>query len=121
MRLVGGRVLSVVVIYAIALHTILWGAATPMVTGPSADPFSIICHSEAPSSDGQSPATPAPSQACDHCTLWTAAAPAPAPGFTLIGNLAPTRMLQILRPASDPLSDNVATNSKSARGPPPFA
>jgi hypothetical protein len=119
MRLGGRRILSVVAIYAIALHAILWGAAAPMAAAPSADPFSIICHNAAGAADEQSPATP--SQACDHCTLGTTAAPPPAPGFALIGSLTPARVLQILTPASDSSSGSATGNSTSARGPPRFA
>ncbi len=121
MRLGGRRILSVVAIYAIAMHAILWGAAAPMAAGPSADPFSIICHSAAGAPDEQSPAVPAPSQACDHCTLGTTAAPPPAPNFALIGSLTPARVLEILTPASDSSSDSVTGSSTSARGPPRFA
>ena len=35
MRMGGRRVLSLLAIYAIALHTILWGAATPLIAGSS--------------------------------------------------------------------------------------
>jgi hypothetical protein len=122
MRLGGRRLLGVVAIYAIAMHAILWGAAAPTVAAPSsADPFSFICHGAAGAADEQSPATPAPSRACDHCTLGTAAAPPPAPGFALIGSLTPARVLQILTPASDSSSNCVTGNSTSARGPPHFA
>jgi hypothetical protein len=41
------RVLSWMAIYAIALHTILLGVG-PLIAAPTVDPFSVICHSEAP-------------------------------------------------------------------------
>jgi hypothetical protein len=119
MRLGGRRVVSVLAIYAIALHAILWGVA-PMAAGPSVDPFSVICHSEATPAE-QSPATPAPAHACDHCNLCSAA-PAPAALNSVVTDwLAPARLLQILQPATAAVRGHLATTPHLARGPPVFA
>jgi len=115
----GGRwIASVVAIYAIALHAILWGVA-PMAAGPAADPFSVICHSEASAPVEQSPTAPA--HACDHCNLCSAA-PAPAALNSIpVGQLAPARLLQVLQPASMAVRGHLATTPHLARGPPAFA
>ena len=118
MRFGGRRVLSLLAIYAIALHTILWGAGIPYA-GASVDPFSVICHSEAGSPD-QMPLGPAsaPTKACDHCTLCTAMAPPDARDGVVIARLAPARLLQILRPVIAATRDGIAYNPNRARGPP---
>jgi hypothetical protein len=111
-----------VAIYAIALHAILWGVA-PMAAGPSADPFSVICHSEPAAPDQQSPASqvPAPAHVCDHCTLCGAAAAAAALDSVVTGQLAPARLLHVMPPASAGVRGHLATTPNLARGPPPFA
>ena len=119
MRL-GRRSISWVAIYAIALHAILWGVA-PMAAAPASDPFSVICHSEAASPAGQAPAAPAHTQACDHCNLCSAGPATAALVPVFAGQLAPARLLQILRPVSAALAGHLATTPKLARGPPPFA
>src|SRR4029077_1761286 len=118
MRPGGRRITGVVAIYAIALHAILWGVA-PMATGPSADTSSVICHSETPAE--QSPASPAHSQSCDHCTLCSAAAAPAALNSAAVAQLAPARLLQVLRPASAAAYGRLATTPHLARGPPAFA
>lgn len=119
MRL-GRRSISWVAIYAIALHAILWGVA-PMTAASPLDPFSVICHSEAAAPGEQAPAAPAHTQACDHCNLCSAG-PATAALFPVFaGQLAPARLLQILRPVSAILAGHLATTPKLARGPPQFA
>jgi hypothetical protein len=120
MRFGGRRVLSVVAIYAIALHTIFW-AAGPAFAGPSTDPFSVICHSEAPSPSDQAPGNPAstPSQVCDHCNLCSAT-PAPPVSFdsVLAGILTPTKLRHVLAPAIAAPNDGIADNPNRTRGPP---
>jgi len=117
------RKLSWVVIFTIALHTILWGVATPLAAGPAIDPFSVICHSGAQAADEHSPASPAstPAQACDHCNLCSVAAPPVTLATALAGQLAPARLLHILRPASAATHASLLTTPKLATGPPSFA
>ena len=122
MRLGGRRLLSLLAIYAIALHTILWGAGIPYA-GASVDPFSVICHSEADAPAGQTPAEPAsaPTHACDHCNICNAMAPpAPEPG-AVIALLSPPSLLAILRPTMAVVPDGLSDNPNRARGPPAVA
>jgi hypothetical protein len=124
MRVSVRRTLSWVAIYAIALHTVLLGAA-PLIAGPTVDPFSVICHSEAPAAAPaeQTPATPvsAPSHACDHCNLCSAMAPPDPLDGVVVAQLAPARLLQVLRPTTAATRDGIAASLKRARGPPAFA
>jgi hypothetical protein len=125
MRINGRRALSVVAIYAIALHAILWTALAPQVAGSPLDPFSVICHSGpqtgAPAEQSPENPAPAPGHACDHCNLCSAAAAPAALVPIFAGQLAPARLLQILQPASAALGGHLATTPNLARGPPQFA
>jgi len=118
------KVLSWVAIYAIALHTILLGFA-PLMAAPTVDPFSVICHSEAPGAAPaeQAPVGPAsaPSHACDHCNLCSAMAPPDALDGVVIAELTPTKLLHILGPAFASPRDGIAYHPNRARGPPSFA
>jgi hypothetical protein len=127
MRLGGRRVVGLMAIVAIALHTVLWGALAPMAASASSvDPFSIICSSGSHASqidqtpNGQVPAqVPAPASACDHCNLCgTAAAPSASLDNVLAGQLLPAKLLQVLRPATTAARDGVASTPHQARGPP---
>jgi hypothetical protein len=123
MRLGGKRALSLVAIAAIALHAVLWTAVAPLAASATADPFSVICHSDgsaAPTED-QTPASPAHSQACDHCTLCSATAAPVALDTVLAGRLEPPRLLEILRPLASAARASLSTTPKLARGPPSFA
>jgi hypothetical protein len=110
------RALSLVAIYAIALHTILWGAG--LSYGVAIGPLPVICHSAAPGEPAQAPASDAP---CDHCTLCSAMAPpAPEPGAE-IARLQPAALLEVLRPAPTIAASGIAATPKLARGPPAVA
>ncbi len=116
----GRRTISLVAILAIALHAVLWGAvATPAAA--ATDPFTVICHSEAPAPADQTPADQAPShsQACDHCNLCSAT-PTALSGLdgAFAGYLTPAKLLHVMRPAPVVRRDGVASNPKLARGPP---
>jgi hypothetical protein len=94
------------------------------LAGSAVDPFSVICHSEAPATaDQPAPASPAsaPTHACDHCNLCNAAGPPAALDSVLAAQLAPARLLHVLRPASAAVRDHLATTHNRARGPPAFA
>jgi len=123
MRRNGKRGISVLAIYAIALHAILWGAAAPRIAASPLDPFSVICHSEAATPADETPAGPAqaPAQPCDHCTLCAANTALAALASVPAGQLAPARLLQILQPISAALGGHLTTTTKLARGPPQFA
>jgi hypothetical protein len=120
----GRRLLSWLAIYAIALHSILLGVA-PLFAAPTVDPFSVICHSEAPGATPaeQTPASPAsaPAKSCDHCTLCSAMAPPDPLDGVVIAQLSPPKLLAVLRPAIAAPRDGIAYNPNRARGPPSFA
>ena len=122
MRTGGRRALSVLAITAIALHAVLWGVA-PLSAGPAADPFSVICHSDAAAPSDSSPADPAssPTHVCDHCNLCSATAPPAALDMVLAGRLAPVKLPQGLSPAIAVNYDGLANNPNRTRGPPHFA
>jgi hypothetical protein len=106
-------------ILAIALHTVLAGAAMPAAAS-AFDPLSVICHSGTQATAGdQTPDNPAPSSTCDHCTLCGAAA---APPVSLdrvaVGQLLPAKLLFVLRPAPSAAHDGISSNPHQARGPP---
>ena len=109
-------------ITAIALHAVLWGVA-PLSAGPAADPFSVICHSDAAAPSDSSPADPAsaPTHACDHCNLCSATAPPAALDTVHAGQLLPAKLLQVLRPATAAAYDSITDNPNRTRGPPQFA
>jgi hypothetical protein len=125
MRLLLRRGVTLLAIYAVALHVILLGLVPIAANGAAIDPFSVICHSAASAAvpGDAAPGKPdlIPGHAREHCNLCSAAAPPLAPDTALIGNLAPTRLLQVLRPASQAPRAGVAFRPNLARGPPPFA
>jgi hypothetical protein len=125
MRLLFRRSVTLLAIYAVALHVILLGMAPIAANGASVDPFSIICHSVASAAvpGDEAPGKPnrVPGHACEHCNLCSAAVPPPAPKTVLIGKLMPTRLLQVLRPASHEPRAGIAFRPNFARGPPRFA
>jgi hypothetical protein len=125
MRNLARQVLSWVAIYAVALHVILLGLMPIAANGATVNPFSVICHSIAPTgaAGDETPGKPdlIPGHACEHCNLCSAAAPPPGSDIVLIGNLLPTRLLQVLRPESNAAPASIALRTNFARGPPPFA
>jgi hypothetical protein len=126
MRTGDKKTLSVVAIYAIAVHAVLWAFAGPLANAaPGVDPFSVICHNAAPdaAADAQTPALPdhGPSQACDHCNLCSAVTPPPVPDVVLLTRMAPVRILDVLRAAELGPHDGRASDPNLARAPPSFA
>jgi hypothetical protein len=115
------RIVGVAATIVIALHTVLWVAVAPFAA-PSVDPFTVICHSEASAPADQTPVNDAlpPAHACDHCSLCSAIT-APAPINTLSATLAPTRVLQVFRPAAIALHRDASADPRLTRGPPAFA
>lgn len=125
MRLRLKRSVTLLAIYAVALHVILLGLAPIAANGSAAvDPFSVICHSAAAAGTAgdQAPARGdlVPGHACEHCNLCSAMAPPAAPDHALIGIVAPARILHVLRPVSSATHASLAT-PKLAQGPPAFA
>jgi hypothetical protein len=117
------RSFSWLAILAIALHTILSGAAMPAAAS-TLDPLSVICHSgtQATSPAEQAPDSPAPSSTCDHCALCGASAAPPVSLDRIVtGQLLPAKLLLVLRPALSAAREGLSSNPHQARGPPQFA
>ena len=118
------RALSLAAIYVVALHTILLGIVPLPAVSVVDDSLSIICHSdvEAVAPAEQAPGRPdiIPGHACDHCNLCSVSAP-PVLRTVFAGQLAPMRLLQVLRPASTAVRSRLAITPHLARGPPNFA
>jgi len=108
---------------AVALHTVLWAAVPQLAASPAVDPFTAICHGKTSAPAKQAPAHDpfAPAHACDHCNLCSTAMPPLAPDTALAARFKPVQTLRVLRPAHVARHDNVAADSKLARGPPAFA
>ena len=119
MRLLLKKTVTVLAIYAVALNVVFLGLAP---AGPAAanDPFSVICHSIAGAAGDEAPAKSGlvPGHACEHCNLCSAAEPPPAPDVGLAVDLAPSRILQVLLPASAARRAGLTSDPKLARGPP---
>src|ERR1017187_7440082 len=91
MRLLLRRGVTLLAIYAVALHVILLGLVPIAANVAAIDPFSVICHSAASAAvpGDEAPGKPdlVPGHACEHCNLCSAAAALPAPDIVLIGKL----------------------------------
>lgn len=113
------RALGLVAIYAIALHTILWGFSPP--AGASAiDPFTVICHSinvDALPDQQDQPAHMVPGSACDHCALCSTLAPSP-PDSAVYLHFLPARLIDRLGLETAAPLDGARPSPKLARGPP---
>jgi hypothetical protein len=111
--------MSLMAVFAIAVHAILFGV--PMqAAGSAVDPFTIICHSGPvdPAAAEQAPANQTPTKACDHCSLCFVAAALAGPGAIPAGRLAPPTVLHVLWPASSAARAHFATGPNLPRGPP---
>ena len=122
MRPVVRRGVTLLAIYAVALHVILLGLIPIAGAITAVDPFSIICHSAAGTTSDEAPVKPGliPGHACEHCNLCSVVAPPPAPDVVLAGSMGPARILHVLRPASAAPATGVVFRPNLARGPPRF-
>ena len=121
MRVILRQAVTLLAIYAVALHVVLLGFA-PIEANASVDPFSVICHSIADSQGDEAPKSGLiPGHACEHCTLCNMIAPPPAPDVALDVTLTPALVLAVLRPASTSVRAGVTSDPKLARGPPRLA
>lgn len=110
--------MSLMAIFAIAMHAILFGV--PMqAAATDVDPFTIICHSGAvdPSTNEQTPSQ-TPTKACDHCSLCFVAAALTGPDAIPAGRLTPPSVLHVLVPASSAARAHFAATPNLPRGPP---
>jgi hypothetical protein len=118
------KAVTVLALYAIALHVILLGMVPPG-TIAALDAISVICHTTGPAAaPGEPPAGTLkfiPGRAIDHCDLCSAAAPPPAPDAATAIDYQSTRVLHIFRPTSTPALRYITSNPKLARGPPSIA
>jgi hypothetical protein len=117
------RGLSLLAIYAVALHTILWVAIVPAATA-TIDPSTVICHSDSgtiPAEQTPSNSHLIPAHACDHCNLCSATASPAALDTAQLAQLVPAQLILLLHPASLPRRDGIAASPHLARGPPSFA
>ena len=114
------RAVTILAIYAVAMHVILLGLTQIAVTGQTVNPITVICHDATPGDEAPGKPDLAPGQACEHCNLCSAAPP-PAPATASIGQLVPARMVDVLRPVSQSRRTGTAFTPNLARGPPRFA
>lgn len=121
MRLVWRRSVTLLALYAVALHVILLGLFPASVVAP-VNPFAVICHTTGPAANPGEPPPGTlhylPSRAIDHCDVCSAAAPPPAPTIAAHIDFAWTPVLHVVRPASTPARNRIASNPKLTRGPP---
>ena len=91
---------TLLAVWVIALHTVLWASVAPPHGQSAVDPFMVICHSETSTPVEQAPvhAPLAPTHACDHCNLCSAAASPQTSDTMLVVRFEPVRTLQVLRP-----------------------
>jgi hypothetical protein len=113
---------TMLAIYAIALHVVLLGFAPFAANAAGVDPFTVICHSTAGEPGDDGPAKPGlvPGSACEHCNLCNAAMAPPAPDVAILIKLAPAMVLAVLSPASARPRPEATSDPKLARGPPRF-
>ncbi|HET7384557.1 MAG TPA: hypothetical protein VFJ59_18495 [Pseudolabrys sp.] len=124
MRPLVRRSVTLLAIYAIALHTVLWATVAPHTVFAAIDPFTVICHSETSAPAEQAPVhgpLAPPAHACDHCNLCSVAAPPLASDTAVTARFQPVRSLRVLHPANIARHDDIAADPKLARGPPAFA
>jgi len=119
----GTRYLSMVAAFSLTVHTVLWAALAPHAASPVVDPFTIICHSETSGTadETSTPGPLAPTHACDHCNLCSAATPPLPPDTARLVCFKPVLILRGLNPAETARHGDVATDPKLARGPPAVA
>jgi hypothetical protein len=123
MRIRFRRVLSIVAITVIALHSALWRGQATRTAAAAVDPFSVICHSggNADTAPVQAPASSVPSHPCDHCNLCGSTSPPAASPTTVVLQLLSNQPSRVVEPAPTIPHGGVEVALKGARGPPVFA
>ncbi len=123
MRLIWRRSVTLLALYAVALHVIVLGffPVSPSAFGPTS-PFAIICHTTGPAVESNMPPPGTlhyrPGSAIEYCDLCCAAAPPPAPETALHIEYRPVRVLHVLSSDSTPTQSSLPFNSRLIRGPP---
>lgn len=117
------RLLSILAIAAIAMHTVLWGGTVTYSATAAIDPFLVICHSAENTTLDQVPASPGslPSHACDHCNLCGSTPPPAAVSAVAVVQFLQIGSSYVLEPAPAVPHGGVEVALKGARGPPVFA
>jgi hypothetical protein len=117
------RVLGLVAITAIAMHTALWGGTATRTVATAVDPFSVICHSGENAAPDRTPINPisAPSHACDHCNLCgSTLSPLTSPAAVAV-EFFPDQPSYVLESAPTIPHGGIEVALKGARGPPVVA
>lgn len=121
MRLVWRKSVTMLALYAVALHVILLGLFPASVVAPI-NPFAVICHTTGPAAKPGEPPPGTlrylPSRAFDHCDVCSAAAPPPAPDAACKVDFRAARVLHVLRPVSTAAQVGLAFDPNPIRGPP---
>jgi hypothetical protein len=117
------RSVTVVALYAVALHVILL-AFLPIIPGSflPVDPFAIICQTTGAAAKPDQPPPGKlhflPGRVIDHCDLCSAAPPPPAPDVASSVDFRAARVLHVFSPLSAPGRSGFILQSKLIRGPP---
>jgi hypothetical protein len=116
-------VFGVIAIYVIALHVVLAGFKPVDAGGAPASPGFVICHSDPAGipSEHHDGGAPGDDSCCDRCDLCNALATPPLPDSSQAQLVAPTTVLDVLRPLSTTARLSLSRSPKLARGPPSTA
>ena len=123
MSLIWRRSVTLLALYAAALHVILLGfiPVIPGTFGPL-DPFAVICETTGPAANpGEPPPGKLhflPGRAVDQCDLCSAAAPPPAPDLAFAVDFGAARLLHVFSLLSTPARSGFIFHAKLIRGPP---
>ena len=121
MRLLLRHSVTLLAVWVIALHTVLWAPPTGFTASLATDLFTVICHSQTGTADDPANAPPAPTHVCDHCTLCSVAGTVLAPDTTLTLRFDRVPTLQVFHALAVARRVDATADPKLARGPPPFA
>jgi hypothetical protein len=123
MRSACQRSVTLVALYAVALHIVLLGfLPAGFGTFSPIDPFAIICHTVGPAEHPGEPPQGSlqylPSRAIDRCDLSSAVGLPPSPEAFFKVALQPTRLLDLLRPHRALAQKSPVYPANLIRGPP---
>ena len=123
MRSLWRRSVTLVALYAVALHIVLLGfLPAGFGTFSPIDPFAIICHTvgpaEHPGEPPQGRLQYLPGRAIDRCDLSNAVGLPPSPEEFFKVDLRRTRLLDVLRPHAASEQKSLIYPANLIRGPP---